>query len=134
MPAGVDPAAAQLLGVLVKQGPSRQGELAGCTYLDPSTISRQVRQLVERGLVERRPDPGDGRAVQIAPTPAGQELFARMYERREDLVRQVLDGWDADDVLTLATLLRRLNDEFDHRRADLGSAWTASTGPPQDPR
>src|SRR3954452_21927503 len=73
LPAGLDPAAAQLLVWLAKQGPSRQGELAECTFLDPSTVSRRISQLVQHGLVERRADPADGRAVQLLLTGKGED-------------------------------------------------------------
>lgn len=52
----------------------------------PST-SRLVKRLVERGLVEVAPDPGDGRALRLNLSPAGAELRARVVARRRELIR-----------------------------------------------
>ena len=117
MPTGLDPAAAQLLAWLVKQGPSRLGELAEVTFLDPSTVSRRISQLVQQGLVERRADQVDGRAVQLVPTERGQELFATLTVRREQIMHQVLDGWTSADLTELGRLLRKFNDDFESYQA-----------------
>ena len=110
LPPGLDPAAAGLLAWLVRQGPSRQSELAGSTFFDPSTVSRRVSQLVQHGLAERRPDPADGRAVQLVPTQAGRELFERMRQHRESVLHAVLGDWPDDDVAHFRRLIRRFND------------------------
>ena len=113
LPSGLDPAAAQLLAWLVKQGPSRQNELADSTYLDPSTVSRRITQLVTHGLVERRADPADGRAVLLAPTQHGTEVFGRLRDHREQLVQKVLAGWDPAEVAELRRLMAKVNDGFE---------------------
>ena len=120
LPAGLDPAASQLLAWLVKSGPSRQNELADWTFLDPSTVSRRVSQLVTHGLAERRADPADGRAVQLIPTERGRELFADLQQRREEVLHQVLGDWHEADVAELRRLLSHFNDgieslNIDHR-------------------
>jgi len=114
--AGFDWAAFLLLANLIRSGPQRQGELAGCAMLDPSTVSRHVGQLVRAGYVERRPDPLDGRAVQLVPTAAGREVFERVEQRRNGVLCAILSGWGDDDVGTLVTLLRRLNHAFETYR------------------
>lgn len=124
-PHGLDGAAVSLLMQLVKCGPRRQGELAAVVLLDTSTVSRYVGQLVKAGLVERRPDPDDGRAVQLAATPAGEEAARRMVERRNRVFATVVADWDDDDVHTLTRLLARLNDDVETARprfADLEPA------------
>ncbi len=123
-PEGLDWSAFALLMSLVKFGPRRQGELAEAAMLDPSTVSRHVAQLVRFGLVERRPDPADGRAVQIAACARGNELAEDMIGRRQELVRRALAGWELDDVATLVRLFARLNDDLDAYRPQL-----ARTGP-----
>jgi DNA-binding MarR family transcriptional regulator len=115
-PGGLDGAALGLLMGLVKCGPTRQGELAERSMLDPSTVSRYVGQLVKGGLVSRRADPADGRAVQLVATEQGLAIGAQVAARREDLVSTLLANWTAEDAHTLVQLLRRLNDEMDHHR------------------
>ncbi len=50
----------------------RMQELAARTVLSRTRISRLVDELVDRGFVERHPDPGDGRASFAAITTAGR--------------------------------------------------------------
>ena len=50
-----DRAALVLLFPLVRLGPLRQGALAELVHADPSTVSRHVAALVERGLVRGWP-------------------------------------------------------------------------------
>jgi DNA-binding MarR family transcriptional regulator len=116
LPPGLDPAAAQLLSMLVTQGPTRQNDLAGHTFLDPSTVSRRVSQLVEVGLAERRADPDDGRAVRLAATTEGITLVGRIRAARERTIGSVLAGWSETDVHALATQLRTFNDAVDDYR------------------
>jgi DNA-binding MarR family transcriptional regulator len=129
LPAGLDPAAAQLLAWLVKQGPSRQGELAEETFLDPSTVSRRISQLVHQGLVERRADPMDGRAVQLVPTNLGQTFFNTIKRRREEIMQQVLAEWTHEDVTALSALMRKFNDDFEAYRAKTSAPSTAHSPP-----
>jgi DNA-binding MarR family transcriptional regulator len=118
-PHNLEGAEIPLLMHLVKQGPRRQGELAEIALLDASTVSRYVGQLARRGLVERRPDPADGRAVQLVATERGHETARAMVERRNEILRQVLAQWSDDEVRTLTALLTRLNDDIEAARADL---------------
>jgi DNA-binding MarR family transcriptional regulator len=118
-PAGLDWSAFALLMSLVKFGPSRQGELADLSLLDPSTVSRHVGQLVRAGLVERRPDPADGRAVQLVASATGHEMAAELVSRRQKLVTRAMADWDTEDVRTFVHLFARFNDSLDAYRPQL---------------
>ncbi len=52
----------------------RMGDLAGRTVISFSRVSRVVDELATRGLVERKPDRDDRRAVIVRLTPAGRKL------------------------------------------------------------
>jgi DNA-binding MarR family transcriptional regulator len=103
-------AVGHVLAELLERGPQRVGELAQAMGTDPSTVSRQVTTLVEAGLVERRADPGDGRAHLLAATASGSDRCAAGRRRRVALVAQVLAHWTAQDRQQLADLLERLAD------------------------
>jgi DNA-binding MarR family transcriptional regulator len=120
VPEGLDPAAFPLLLTLTRCGPRRQGELAEMSMLDPSTVSRYVGQLARAGYVERRPDPQDGRAVQIAASDAGTRVARELGTRRQETIVSALASWDPADIATLVTLLARLNDDLDAFRPHLG--------------
>jgi MarR family transcriptional regulator, lower aerobic nicotinate degradation pathway regulator len=124
VPTGLDAAAFGLLITLVKGGPRRQGELAEMCLLDPSTVSRHVGQLARAGYVERRPDPVDGRAVQLVASEAGLRVADEIGRRRQAVISEALGNWSSDDAVTLIALLRRLNDDLDAFRPHLVTVLT----------
>lgn len=126
---GVEWSTYVLLFQLVRRGPQRSSALAGNVCVDPSTISRQVAQLVKLGLVERRADPDDGRATLLVATTEGERVHAGVKFRRERAIARLVEHWAPDDVDTLTTLLLRLNDDFDTNRTMVVDAIT-QTGEP----
>jgi DNA-binding MarR family transcriptional regulator len=109
---GIDWAAWSLLFQLVKHGPQRSSALAESACVDPSTISRQVGELVRAGLVDRVPDPDDGRASLLEATARGHAVHTAKHRRRLHAFARVVEDWPADDVATLTSLLARFNDDF----------------------
>jgi DNA-binding MarR family transcriptional regulator len=85
-----------------------QLELARAARLDKSTMVVAVDALEGEGLVERRPDPKDRRARIVAPTPAGQELLARVEGVVLGVEDEVLADLGAADRRALRGLLARL--------------------------
>lgn len=136
VPDGLDAAAFGLLITLVKGGPRRQGELAETCMLDPSTVSRHIGQLARAGYVERRPAPGDGRAVHLLATDQGEQVAHEIARVRLNLIGQALADWSADDLGRLVVLMRRLNDDLDAFRPQLptitGSPATEPTAVGRD--
>jgi DNA-binding MarR family transcriptional regulator len=125
VPEGLDAAAFGLLFTLVKCGPRRQGELAELSLLDPSTVSRHVAQLARAGYVQRRPDPQDGRAVQLVATDDGERVANEIGRRRQAVICKALGGWPPDEVRQLVALLGRLNEDLDAVRPHLGTLLVA---------
>ena len=106
-----DRAALVLLFPLERLGPLRQGALADLVHADPSTISRHVAALVERGLVRRVADESDGRASRLVVTEAGSAALRALRRERESHLERVTSGWSADDLATFTTLFGRLLDD-----------------------
>lgn len=101
-----------LLGVLAAKGPLRSRDLAAAICLDPSTVSRQIDQLVRAGFAERLADPDDGRATLVCVTTAGAQTFtAHRAHLEQVLMSSVFDDWEPADLDTFTRLLARLNDE-----------------------
>jgi DNA-binding MarR family transcriptional regulator len=117
---GVEWSSYVLLFHLVKHGrPMRASLLAEVVCADPSTISRQIASLIENGLVERRPDPDDGRAAQLVATAKGQDMYAQVRGERDALFAGVLQDWDPNDVRNLASLLDRFTTDLERHRPRL---------------
>lgn len=66
----------RVLGIL-RDRRVTMSELADHLGLDKSTISGLVSRAGQRGLLERSPNPADGRAVDVFLTAAGTELAER---------------------------------------------------------
>ena len=95
-----------LLKTLAASGPLRVTDLA-CTNLDASTVSRHVAQLDGAGLIERTPDPVDGRAHRVKVSAPGAEKIEAALRSRRALVERCLESWEARDLEELDRLLTR---------------------------
>lgn len=126
---GGERAALVLLFPLARLGPLRQSALADLVHADPSTVSRHVAVLVERGLVQRVADASEGRASRLVVTDAGKAALETLRSERESLLERVTADWSAADLATFTTLFGRLLD-------DLSTALPASDtcGPTDVPR
>jgi DNA-binding MarR family transcriptional regulator len=110
---GLDRPSFMLLHTLACAGPSRVTMLAAKVHSDPSTISRQASHLVEMGLVERRADPGDGRASLLALTDAGTALLEHTRQRRDDRTAAIIKSWEPAEREQFADLIDRYTAGFE---------------------
>jgi DNA-binding MarR family transcriptional regulator len=101
-----------LLARLVAGGDRRATDLAADAFLDLSTVSRQVRSLVERGLVARYPDPEDRRGTLLTATDAGRAAFQEYRRQRDAQLADLIKGWSSQDRADLIRLMGRLNDHI----------------------
>ncbi len=92
-----------LLIPLLEEDGLRMGEIARRARLSKQTMTTMVRLCERDGLVERRPDPEDGRATRVHLTPK-----ARRFQPAAEAVLARLEH-DAEDVLGVRRLtgLRR---------------------------
>lgn len=116
---GVEWSAYALLYHLVTDGPQRSKSLAERIHSDPSTVSRQAASLIELGLVDRQPDPVDGRAALLVATDRGHESFATMRAHRDQMFRAVLADWSEDDAARFTELLGRFNTDFEKHMVEV---------------
>ena len=105
----LQPSSYLLLTHLAEQGPSRSSVFVDAFAIDKGAISRQVQHLVELGLVERTPDPADGRAMLISVTADGLDRLQSVAHERRRLLDERLGGWTEADLETLVTSLNRYN-------------------------
>lgn len=77
-------------------------ELSGLLHLDPGTLSPLVKRLESHGLVIRRRNPADERAILIELTEAGIALRQRALDVPVEMMRRLqLDEQDARDIQRL---------------------------------
>jgi len=90
-----------------------QRQLADHIGLEPMFISKLVRALEGQGLIERRPDPADSRAVRLTVTQQGTEVADQAVVIVADLMEQFtspLGGVSSKRTHTLMRDLRALLD------------------------
>ncbi len=73
--------------------------------LTPPTVSVGVRRLEDVGLLKRKPNPQDKRAVQFFLTAKGQTLQRHSQNFRRHKLELILSGLTPEEQDTLLTLL-----------------------------
>ncbi len=115
-------AAHVLLFPLTRLGPLRQGALAELVHADPSTVSRHVTLLVDRGLVRRVADEQDGRVSRLVVTAAGEAALDQLRQERDALLTAVTADWAPGDLAGFTAQLRRFVQDLTDHLPTLGSA------------
>ena len=115
-------AAHVLLLPIVRSGPLRQGTLAELMHADPSTVSRHVTLLVDRGLVRRVADDQDGRVSRLVATPAGEAVVVQMREERNALIARCTRGWTPGELDQFTHQLHRFVDDLADALPVVGTA------------
>ncbi len=106
---GLSPARISALSVLVFGGPRSLSELAAAEQVRPPTMSRLVQALEAQGLVERRADPEDGRAIRLLATEAGRDLLAQARRRRIERLAAALNNLALPELRVLQEAVELLS-------------------------
>lgn len=96
------------LATIVQQGALRPSEIAAIEVVAAPTITRVLVDLEARGLIERSPDPEDGRSFFVAATDVGVELLLAARSDRARAVAAILTELTPEQVATLAAALPAL--------------------------
>lgn len=108
----LDSASYSLLLMVDDAGSLRGMDVAGRTGLDKSTVSRQIATLVELDLLERVPDPDDGRARLVQLSEAGRQRLTRARSEGREYMKEEFAQWSTRDLAELARLLAKFNHTF----------------------
>jgi DNA-binding MarR family transcriptional regulator len=130
LPADCPPGAAAVLTLLHKHGEMRMGRLAELMAVDMSVTSRHVAHNVERGWVERQPDPLDGRSRLLRLTERGGRQLDTLSEATTRTLEGFLHDWTEEDIARLNGMLERLRDDFGDGATAHVPAAPAPTAPP----
>jgi DNA-binding MarR family transcriptional regulator len=100
------------LARLDRGGPATSAALAKQERISPQSMGATMSGLEGRGLVERRPDPDDGRQVVLSVTDAGLEMLRTRRHARTDQLAQVLSAGftrpELKQLMVAAPLIERL--------------------------
>ncbi|WKX10618.1 MarR family winged helix-turn-helix transcriptional regulator [Streptomyces sp. NL15-2K] len=132
LPSGCPSGAAAVLTILDRHGDMRLSKLAELLAVDMSVTSRQVAHVVDRGWIERCPDPVDKRSRILRLTPAGREQMDELTRRTTRMLAERLSDWRDDEIAELTRLMARLRASFDDCRST-PTTPTTPTRPPTEP-
>ena len=111
---GLTPSATAALATINRSGPLTPSELAELERVKRPSMTRTLGCLEREGLIERTPDPADGRSSLVAVNDAGRERMARLRRRKNAYLARRLRDLDPEEVETLARaaeLLERMRED-----------------------
>jgi DNA-binding MarR family transcriptional regulator len=110
---GLTPTSTAALATIERHGPLTPSELAEIERVKRPTMTRTLGCLEREGLVERTPDPADGRSSLVSINAAGRERMRRLRGRKNAYLARRMRDLPAEDVRTLeraAEILDRMRE------------------------
>ena len=86
----------------------RLADLSHLEQVSAPSTTRLVAELEAQGLVSRRPDPVDGRAILISVTPKGVDTVLRARSARGAMLEELFAQLTPEEVATIAAALPAL--------------------------
>ena len=111
---GLTPTSVSALVTIELHGPLTPSELAKLERVRRPTMTRTLGCLEREELVERTPDPADGRSFLVSVNGAGRERLRRLRGRKNAFLARRMREMSAEDVATLeraAEILERMLEE-----------------------
>jgi DNA-binding MarR family transcriptional regulator len=105
---------ASVMARLGRDGPATTAELARAEGMRPQSMGATVGALEERGLVERKPHPTDGRQVNIELSAMGAAVRKSVGDAKRTWLAQAisrLDEEDRDTLFAAAEIIDRVLDD-----------------------
>jgi DNA-binding MarR family transcriptional regulator len=115
---GLTPTSTAALATIERHGPLTPSELAEIERVKRPTVTRTLGCLEREGLIERTPDPTDGRSFLVSVNGAGRERLRRLRGRKNAYLARRMRDLPADEVQTLeraAEILDRMRESGPRR-------------------
>ncbi|WP_037075178.1 MarR family winged helix-turn-helix transcriptional regulator [Pseudonocardia spinosispora] len=103
--------ALSVLHTLSRVGSCRLSDLVGTEQIKQPALTSAVAKLEHDGLIDRRPDPSDGRASMLSLTPAGESIVTRRHTERAQRLGSLIDRLPPTDrtrLLGIAEVLDQI--------------------------
>ena len=102
------------LSTIERHGPVTAGDLAAHEQIQKPTCTGVIAALLEEGLIERTPDPLDGRVAWLQISPGGRRVLQRVRKRHTAYLARRMSRLEPDElqIIERATrILERLTEE-----------------------
>jgi DNA-binding MarR family transcriptional regulator len=106
--AGLTPSQLSTLSTIGVKGPVRLGDLAAAERIAPSTLTRLINVLEDKGYVRRDAAPADARAYLVSVTEQGMDVLERIKQEATNLLTDMLSTMPPDQLGALADALPAL--------------------------
>ena len=106
--AGLTPSQLSTLSYVGQSGPVRLGDLAAAERIAPSTLTRVVNVLEDRGYLRRQPAPDDARAFLVTVTDSGMDVLEQIRAEGTRMLADILRTLPADQLAALEAALPSL--------------------------
>lgn len=97
-----------MIAVLGEEGGVTAQQVCEATAMDKVTVSRAVRALADRGLVQRRPHDHDKRATVLSLSSEGQSIYSEIAPIALKVEAELLHALSPSEVRILSDLLERV--------------------------
>lgn len=108
---GLSPAHGYMLTLILEKPGLRQKEIAETLCLDPSTITRFIDALIDKGYITRQNDE-DGRASKVVPTAKGKNMKPKLETVKENLKKQAADSIGLDVLENMRNAIGKCDKEM----------------------
>ncbi|MEM8838238.1 MAG: MarR family transcriptional regulator, partial [Pseudomonadota bacterium] len=105
---GVGPGGGIVLMTLADTGQISLNDLTKRVARDKSQMTRMIRSLEGKGLIERAVSPKDARVTLVMLTPKGTEIVGELQATVAEVIGEILTPISDDEKETLKTLLQRV--------------------------
>ena len=97
-----------ILEALLHKGPLPINTIGRKVLLTSGSMTAAVNRLADKGLVERIPDPADGRSFRLHLTDSGFRLIDAAYEKHARNLEKIADMLTPEERRELVRLLKKI--------------------------
>jgi DNA-binding MarR family transcriptional regulator len=98
----------RVLAALMETDSVRSSQLAETIELDRVRTSRALHEMEQRGLIARKPEPGNARYVRVSVTDQGKAIYEALWPMVRDHHRRLMEVLSEAEVTLFEDMLSRL--------------------------